>query len=110
MEVAVSRAGRELDQAQAVPDHEAAEHRRRSRRQARHEARTRLRVEDPETLDEVVLPGTVHDIGRRPSPAPYRPPSHGQEGERFKVWKTRFWKRRNSLRAQRNAAARRLAE
>lgn len=106
----MSRAGRELDRGPSIADHEIAEHRRRSRRQDRHEARARLRAAEPEVLDELVLPGTAHDVGRKPSPPPRRPPSHGQEPHRFKVWKTRFWKRRTTLRSQRNAASRRLAE
>lgn len=89
------------------------EHRRRTLRQARHEAKTKLHLlaADEEALEDadLVCPQPPHDIGRRTSPPPRRGPKPGRR-DGFKVWKTPFWKRRSSLWAQRNAAARRLAE
>jgi hypothetical protein len=89
----------------------AAEHRRRTVRQARHRARAQLRAaaRDEELLEDadVRCPKDVHDLGRHASPAPPEAPKQGRRGG-FKVWKTPYWKRRNSRRAQRNAALRRL--
>ncbi len=91
----------------------STEHRRRTRRQARHEARARLRtvVADEELLEDAdaLCPKAVHDLGRHPSPRPPAGPKEGRRGG-FKVWKTPYWKRRNNLRKARNAAARELAE
>jgi hypothetical protein len=86
------------------------DYRRRSRRQVRHRAKTTLRCAclDDEALDEAVLPVGCHDVGRRTSPKPYKPVTEGRR-DGFKVWKTPFWKRRNQLRAARNAAERQLA-
>lgn len=89
------------------------EHRRRTQRQARHEAKTKLHalVSDEEALEDadLICPHPAHDLGRRASPPPKRQPKPGRR-DGFKVWKTPFWKRRRSLWAERNAAARRLAE
>ena len=89
------------------------EHRRRTSRQVRHTARTRLHVlaGDEEALEDADLlcPQARHDLGRKTSPPPKRDPKPGRRTG-FKVWKTPFWKRRNSLRAERNAAARRIVE
>jgi hypothetical protein len=88
------------------------EHRRRTARQERHTARTRLHVMsgDGEALEDADLhcPSAPHDLGRKTSTRRTAPKPGRRAG--FKVWKTPFWKRRRSLWAERNAAARRLAE
>jgi hypothetical protein len=88
------------------------EHRRRTSRQVRHAARTRLHavVGDEDALEDADLlcPTPPHDLGRKHSP-PRRQPKPGRR-DGFKVWKTPFWKRRRVLWAQRNAAARRIVE
>lgn len=92
-----------------LPD--AADHRRRTRRQARHEARAQLRSAalDDDLLEDadVHCPSPVHDLGRHASPAPKTGLKEGRRGG-FKVWKTPYWKRRTARRAQRNAALRDL--
>lgn len=93
-----------------LPD--ARDHRRRTRRQARHEVRAWLRTAatDGELLEDAdaLCPKAVHDLGRHPSPAPPTPPKEGRRGG-FKVWKTPYWKRRKALRRARYAAARERA-
>ncbi len=86
-----------------LPD--AREHRRRTVRQARHEARAALHVA---VLDDDILedadawcPKERHDIGRHDSPPPARQRKEGRRGG-FKVWKTPYWKRRKAIRARRN--------
>jgi hypothetical protein len=92
---------------------DAPEHRRRTARQVRHVSRTRLHVlaGDDEALEDADLmcPHAAHDLGRKTSPPPRKQAKPGRRGG-FKVWKTPFWKRRSQLWAQRNAAARRLAD
>ena len=85
--------------------------RRRSVRKSRHEARASLHQAcwDDEILDEAVLPDAPHDVGRRASPKPKKPPAPGRRGG-YKVWKTPFWKRRRQLWHEQNVAARRLVE
>jgi hypothetical protein len=93
--------------AEVTPDH-----RRRTTRQARHTARTTLHVlsGNDEALEDADLlcPQVAHDLGRKTSP---KPKGAAKPGRRpgFKVWKTTFWKRRRTLWAAQNAAARRLA-
>ena len=91
---------------------DAPEHRKRTARQVRHESRARLHqvVGDDEALEDADLlcPQAAHDLGRKTSRPPKRTVKPGRRGG-FKVWKTPFWKRRSHLRAERNAAARRLA-
>lgn len=88
------------------------DHRRRTSRQVRHAARTRLHqiAGDEEALEDADLlcPTGAHDIGRKTSPPPRHDPKPGRR-DGFKVWKTTFWKRRRTMRAARNATARRLA-
>jgi hypothetical protein len=91
---------------------DAPEHRRRTTRQDRHATRTQLHMVagDDEAMEDVDLASPPpHDLGRRASP---RPPKSAKPGRRggFKVWKTRFWKRRRSLWAEKNAATKRLIE
>ena len=92
---------------------DALEHRRRTSRQVRHTARTRLHLMagDEEALEDADLlcPQAAHDLGRKTSKPPRRDAKPGRRGG-FKVWKTPFWKRRRSLWAERNAEARRLAD
>jgi len=92
---------------------DAPDHRRRTTRNVRHTARTKLHVlvGDDEALEDADLlcPQVPHDLGRKTS----KPPRHeAKPGRRdgFKVWKTPFWKRRRALWAERNAAARRVAD
>lgn len=90
---------------------DAPEHRRRTSRQVRHTARTQLHVlvGDDEALEDadLICPKVPHDLGRKTSKAPKQAKPGRRDG--FKVWKTPFWKRRNSLRSERNAEARRIA-
>jgi hypothetical protein len=94
-----------------LPD--ATGHRRRTRRQARHEARAWLRTAalDEDLLEDadVRCPKEVHDLGRHTSPAPRAEPKEGRR-RGFKVWKTPYWKRRSALRARRNAELRDLGD
>jgi hypothetical protein len=85
--------------------------RRQSSRSTRHAVRSHLHVAslDTEALDEAVLPVVAHDVGRKASPKPREAPEPPKRGG-FKVWKTAFWKRRRRLWAERNAAARAIAE
>jgi hypothetical protein len=89
------------------------EHRRRTSRHVRHEARTKLHVlvGDEEGLEDADLlcPQAAHDLGRKASKPPRHESKPGRRGG-FKVWKTPFWKRRNQIRAMRNAEMRRLAD
>jgi hypothetical protein len=91
----------------------APEHRRRTSRQARHEARARLRgmPGDEEALEDadLVCPQPPHDLGRKASPPPHHEPKPGRR-KGFKVWKTPYWKRRRAIWAAQNAEARRLAK
>lgn len=88
-------------------------HRKRTSRQVRHGARTRLRqiAGDDEALEDADLlcPQAAHDLGRKASPPPRRQVKPGRRGG-FKVWKTTFWKRRRALWHERNVAERRLAD
>lgn len=89
------------------------EHRRRTSRQARHEAKATLHtaLADAEVLEDAdaYCPRTLHDLGRHASPPPKRPPKPGRRGG-FKVWKTTYWKRRTALRSQRNAKIEELTD
>jgi len=93
----------------SLPD--AAGHRRRTSRQSRHVARTWLHtgVFDDDILEDADArcPKDLHDLGRHASPAPPSAPKDGRRGG-FKVWKTPYWKRRTSLRSQRNEELRRI--
>lgn len=92
---------------------DAPDHRRRTSRQVRHVARTRLHLlaGDDEALEDADLlcPQAAHDLGRKASKPPRKDAKPGRRGG-FKVWKTPFWKRRSQLWAERNAQARRLAD
>jgi hypothetical protein len=88
------------------------EHRRRTARQDRHAARTQLHMVagDDEAMEEVDLAcPPPHDLGRHTSPAPPKSAKPGRRGG-FKVWKTRFWKRRRAVWAEKNAATKRLLD
>jgi hypothetical protein len=88
------------------------EHRRRTARQERHTARTKLHVlsGDDEALEDADLqcPSAPHDLGRKNSTRRSAPKPGRRAG--FKVWKTPFWKRRRALWAARNEAARRVGD
>jgi hypothetical protein len=92
---------------------DAPEHRKRTARQVRHGARAQLHMlaGDEEALEDADLlcPQAAHDLGRKASRPPRKDAKPGRRGG-FKVWKTPFWKRRSHLWAERNAAARRLAD
>lgn len=101
-----------MSRAQAtLPD--AGEHRRRTSRQARHEARSWLHtgVFDDDILEDADArcPKDLHDLGRHASPPPHPAPKDGRRSG-FKVWKTPYWKRRTSLRSQRNQQLRRIVD
>jgi hypothetical protein len=107
---------RASDPAIRVPDdivEDAPDHRRRTSRQVRHTARTRLHVMagDEDLLEDADLlcPQSRHDLGRKNSSPPPKQPKPGRRSG-FKVWKTPFWKRRRSLWAAQNAATRRIAD
>lgn len=69
----------------------ARDDRKRHHRRVRHAANQILAmVEDP---DEITLP----DVKRHRLDDVYEPPTR-TGSTRFKVWKTKFWKRRNSYR------------
>ena len=89
------------------PKESPAEHRRRTRRAERHATSQAIHTFDGEDLDAVVPVRSLHDVGHKTSPPP-RPPRHPDRREGFKVWKTAFWKRRKTLRAQKAIAERRL--
>jgi hypothetical protein len=100
-----------VSRAQAdLPD--ARGHRRRTTRQVRHEARAALHeaVFDEDVLEDADArcPKDAHDLGRHVSSPPPKAPKEGRRGG-FKVWKTPYWKRRKTLRRQRNAELRQLA-
>jgi hypothetical protein len=92
-----------------LPD--ARDHRRRTTRQSRHEARAWLHtgVFGDDILEDADArcPRDLHDLGRHASPAPLRTPKEGRRSG-FKVWKTPYWKRRTTLRSQRNRELRRI--
>ena len=90
---------------------DATGRRRQSSRATRHAVRSHLHAAsyDEDTLENAVLPVVPHDVGRKTSPRPRGAPAPGRRGG-FKVWKTAFWKRRRRLWAERNAAARAIAE
>jgi len=88
----------------------APDHRRRTARQDRHTAKTQLHMVagDDEALEDIDLAAPPpHDLGRHTSPPPVKQAKPGRR-RGFKVWKTPFWKRRRSLWAEQNAAARKL--
>ena len=67
-------------------------------RAVRRTARQALRTDDP---DELVVPVAV----RTPSKLEARDRRDPAASHRFKVWKTRFWKRRGNLRLSRELQA-----
>ena len=100
-----------MTRAMDTPFFEDAQGRRRqTSRTTRHAVRSHLHVAqlDEESLDDAVLPIVPHDVGRKSSPKPKAAPAHPTRGG-FKVWKTSFWKRRRRLWAERNAAAKAIA-
>lgn len=90
-------------------DETSADHRRRTRRQDRHQAHLVVTTRDDEHIDELPASRSVHDVGHKTSPAPHHAPVAGRRLG-FKVWKTTFWKRRTSLHAAQNRELRRIAE
>ena len=86
-----------------------ADYRRRTRRAERHATSVAIQQFEGDDLDAVVPVRSVHDVGHKTSSSPPKARKPGRRGG-FKVWKTPFWKRRSHLWAERNAAARRLAD
>jgi hypothetical protein len=85
-----------------------ADHRRRTNRAERHATSQAIHTLDFEELDCAVPTRSKHDIGHKTSPPPGKAPKPGRR-DGFKVWKTSFWKRRNSVRQEKALAERRLA-
>lgn len=64
--------------------------RKREHRRVRHAANQLLSVvDDPDDL-------TLPDVRRQRSDLPYEPVRPESNGRRFRVWKTKFWKRRDT--------------
>jgi hypothetical protein len=87
-------ATRSREHRKAIPGYDefrpTRDERQRDHRRARHAANQVLHVvDDPDELDP--LPEVKRD---RPG---FRAGSNGVQGRRFKVWKTKFWKRRESF-------------
>ena len=93
----------------AAFDETSADHRRRTRRQDRHQAHLVVTTRDDEHIDDLPASRSIHDVGHKTSPAPHHAPVAGRR-RGFKVWKTTFWKRRTSRRAAQNRELRRSAE
>jgi len=91
-----------------VFDETAADHRRRTRRQDRHEAHLVVATRDDEHIADLPASRSAHDIGRKTSTPPRHDPTPGRR-RGFKVWKTSFWKRRTLLHADQNREHRRIA-
>ncbi len=92
-------ARRARDRRKAIPGYDefrpTQDDRRRSHRQARHAANQMLHtLADPDEL--AGLPEVRSDRHREPEPV-----SSEVERRRFKVWKTKFWKRRDGYRQMR---------
>jgi hypothetical protein len=90
-------------------DESVADHRRRTRRQERHQVHLSTATLDEDQIDCLPPARSVHDVGRKTSSPPPRDPQPGRRAG-FKVWKTPFWKRRTELRIARNRELRRIAE
>lgn len=100
-------ATRSREHRKAIPGYDESrpsrEERQRDHRRARHAAHQALRVvDDPEEVDP--LPEVKRD---RPD---LRAPSSGVSKRRFRVWKTKFWKRRDSYRDLKTAMDSRWTE
>jgi hypothetical protein len=95
----VQMARRARDRRKAIPGYDGfrpkQDDRRRSHRQARHAANQMLHtLADPDEL--AGLPEVRSDRHREPEPV-----NSEVERRRFKVWKTKFWKRRDGYRQMR---------
>jgi hypothetical protein len=90
-------------------DETAADHRRRTRRQERHQAHLVVATRDGEHINDLPVSRSAHDVGHKTSTAPHHDPAPGRRLG-FKVWKTPFWKRRTRLHAARNRELRRMGE
>ncbi len=90
-------------------DETAGDHRRRTRRQDRHEAHLVIATRDGEHIDDLPASRSAHDVGRKPSAAPPHDPAHGRRSG-FKVWKSPFWKRRTLLHTAQNRELRQLGD
>ena len=93
-------AKRSREHRQEIPGYDESrpsrDERKQQHRQVRHETNQRLHmVDDPEELD--VLPqvrsSREHDIQRG---------SREPQKRRFKIWKTKFWKRRDDYRSMKS--------
>ena len=100
-----------MSQSRDAAMYDATLKRRMSARQARHAAHVQMQVmvRDEDARDGAVLPVVPHDVGRHTTPRP-APARHPEQRKGFKVWKTTFWKRRNNIRAERNAALHQLLD
>ena len=90
-------AKRSRDNRQEIPGYDESrpsrEERKQQHRANRHAAHQQLHmVDDP---DEIVLP-EERRTGRHEVSVGYTEPEH----RRFRVWKTKFWKRRDDFRSQ----------
>ena len=87
------------------PRERPADHRRRTRRAERHATSEAIRTLDGDDIDAAAPVRSVHDLGHKPL-------KEAKPGRRdgFKVWKTPFWKRRKTVRAQKALAERRLID
>ena len=93
-------AKRSREHRQEIPGYDESrpsrEERKQQHRATRHAAHQRLRmVDDP---DDIVLPEE-----RRTRTHEYNAANTQPQKRRFKVWKTKFWKRRDDYRSQKAA-------
>jgi hypothetical protein len=92
----------------AVFDETSADHRRRTRRQDRHQAHLVVATRDDEHIDDLPASRSTHDVCRT-STAPHHDAAPGRR-RGVKVWKTPFWTRRALLHAAQNRELRRVAD
>ena len=96
-------ARRSREHRQEIPGYDdsrpSREERKQQHRATRHAANQQLHmVDDLDDVDDIVLPRErrtrTHDVSKV---------QHDPEKRRFKVWKTKFWKRRDDYREQKAA-------
>ena len=95
-------ARRSRENRQEIPGYDdsrpSREERKQQHRATRHAAHQQLHMIDDDDLDDIVLPEE-----RRTRTHEYKSAGHEPEKRRFKVWKTKFWKRRGDYRSQKAA-------